>query len=147
MPAEGNGILRPACKEGDVLQIGDLICKIEVMSGGAPAASAAPAATPEAASAPAGNDTYATGHASPAAAKILAEKGIDPATVKGTGKDGRITKEDAEAAQKSAPAPAAKPAAKEEAPAAAPKDSWFQRSDTSENDESEKDSFQKIGRR
>jgi 2-oxoglutarate dehydrogenase E2 component (dihydrolipoamide succinyltransferase) len=47
-------------------------------------------------------ETYATGHASPAAAKILAEKGIDPQDIKGTGKDGRITKEDAEAAQKSA---------------------------------------------
>src|SRR5690606_11439374 len=46
--------------------------------------------------------TYASGTASPAAAKILREKGIDPATVKGTGKDGRITKEDAEKAQQSA---------------------------------------------
>src|SRR5699024_841144 len=39
--------------------------------------------------------TYASGTASPAAAKILKEKGIDPKDVKGTGKDGRITKEDA----------------------------------------------------
>ena len=42
-----------------------------------------------------------TGHASPAAAKILKEKGISPDEVKGTGKDGRITKEDAEKAEKS----------------------------------------------
>src|SRR5690606_38214432 len=50
------------------------------------------------------SDSYAAGTASPAAAKILREKGIDPSTIKGTGKDGRITKEDAEKAQ-------AKPAA------------------------------------
>ena len=42
--------------------------------------------------------SYAAGHPSPAAAKILREKGISPDQVKGSGKDGRITKEDAEAA-------------------------------------------------
>src|SRR5690606_37002421 len=48
-----------------------------------------------------------------AAAKILREKGIDPSTIKGTGKDGRITKEDAEKAQAKPAAPKAesKPAA------------------------------------
>ncbi|MDC6354383.1 MULTISPECIES: 2-oxoglutarate dehydrogenase complex dihydrolipoyllysine-residue succinyltransferase [unclassified Robiginitalea] len=40
-------------------------------------------------------ETYASGVASPAAKKILDEKGIDPASVKGSGKDGRITKDDA----------------------------------------------------
>ena len=40
-------------------------------------------------------ETYASGAASPAAKKILAEKGIEASTVSGTGKDGRITKEDA----------------------------------------------------
>src|SRR5690606_32636044 len=55
-------------------------------------------------------ESYAAGTASPAAAKILREKGIDPATIKGTGKEGRITKEDAEKAQ-SAPV-SEKPAAK-----------------------------------
>ena len=106
LPAEANGILRIVAQEGDTLEIGALICKIEVMEGGAPAAtekSVAPAASATTAS---DNETYATGHASPAAAKILAEKGIDPSSVKGTGKDGRITKEDAEKAQKSAPATA-----------------------------------------
>jgi 2-oxoglutarate dehydrogenase E2 component (dihydrolipoamide succinyltransferase) len=61
-------------------------------------------------------ESYATGHASPAASKILAEKGIKPEEVKGTGKDGRITKEDAENAQKKAAAPA-KEEKKESAPA------------------------------
>jgi 2-oxoglutarate dehydrogenase E2 component (dihydrolipoamide succinyltransferase) len=71
-----------------------------------------------------GKETYATGHAAPAAAKILAEKGIDPKEVKGTGRDGRITKEDADKAQKQAPAarqtPAADKAKAESKPQAAP---------------------------
>ena len=98
LTAEAQGILRIVAEEGDTLEIGAPICKIEVMEGEAPSADATPAATSSAAPAAAasGNQTYATGHASPAAAKILAEKGIDPATVKGTGVDGRITKEDAE---------------------------------------------------
>lgn len=115
LPAEASGILTTVAQEGDTIEIGALICKIEVMEGGVPAADTAPTATAAAAStAPAGNSTYATGHASPAAAKILAEKGIDAGNVKGTGVDGRITKEDAMKAEKAAPTPA-----KSQAPAAA----------------------------
>jgi 2-oxoglutarate dehydrogenase E2 component (dihydrolipoamide succinyltransferase) len=121
LPAEANGILRIVAQEDETLEIGALICKIEVMEGGAPAPEAKAPAAPAAAQSTAqgGNETYATGHASPAAAKILAEKGIDPNTVSGTGKDGRITKEDAEKAQKPAPAPSTPKAApaQEEAPA------------------------------
>lgn len=120
LPAEANGILRIVAQEDETIEIGALICKIEVMEGGAPAPVAAPASAHASASAtPSGNETYATGHASPAAAKILAEKGIDPSTVTGTGKDGRITKEDAEKAQKAAPTPSAPKAApaQEAAPA------------------------------
>ncbi|MDO6438441.1 2-oxoglutarate dehydrogenase complex dihydrolipoyllysine-residue succinyltransferase [Cyclobacterium sp. 1_MG-2023] len=117
LPAEAAGILRHVAGEGDTLEIGGLICKIEVMEGGAPEAveTTGNAASAEGSkSATSSNETYATGHASPAASKILSEKGIDPATVKGTGKDGRITKEDAEKAEKTKPAPTApaKPAAK-----------------------------------
>ena len=55
------------------------------------------------------NETYATGHASPAAAKILAEKGIKADVVKGSGVDGRITKEDAlKAEADTKPAPSQK---------------------------------------
>ncbi|MFY0594176.1 2-oxoglutarate dehydrogenase complex dihydrolipoyllysine-residue succinyltransferase [Roseivirga sp.] len=124
LPAEANGILRIVAQEDDTIEIGALICKIEVMTGGAPAKESAPVSASSetsAASTASGNETYATGHASPAAAKILAEKGIDTSTIKGTGKDGRITKEDAEKAQMSTPKPAA--AAKQEdapAPVAAP---------------------------
>lgn len=109
LPADSAGILRIVAQEGDTLQIGDLICKIEVMEGGAPSSSGTTAESKEesssASASPAvsSEKTYASGHPSPAAAKILAEKGIDPATVKGTGVDGRITKEDAEKAVKPAP--------------------------------------------
>ncbi|MBD0403927.1 2-oxoglutarate dehydrogenase complex dihydrolipoyllysine-residue succinyltransferase [Flammeovirga sp. EKP202] len=124
LTAEESGILRIIAQEDETLEIGAPICKIEVMEGGAPAAAAssdAPAASAPSA-AVSGDTTYATGHASPAAAKILAEKGIDPSTVKGTGVDGRITKEDAEKAQKPAAAPkkSAPKAAEAPAPVAAP---------------------------
>lgn len=105
LPAEASGILRHIAKEGDVLEIGGLICKIEVTEG-KPATAAESSTSAPASSAPSGNTNYATGHASPAASKILAEKGISPESVSGTGKDGRITKEDAQGAQKPAPTPA-----------------------------------------
>lgn len=104
--AEKSGILRIVAEEGADLKIGDLFCKIE--EGSAPAASA-PAAAETPAPAPAAAPTATStpgGHPSPAASKILAEKGIDASAVSGTGKDGRITKEDAVNA-KAAPAPAA----------------------------------------
>ncbi|WP_416171414.1 2-oxoglutarate dehydrogenase complex dihydrolipoyllysine-residue succinyltransferase [Algoriphagus boritolerans] len=115
LPAEATGILRHVAKEGDVMEIGGLICKIEVTDA-APAKESAPAAS---SSAPekttSSNENYATGHASPAASKILAEKGVAASAVSGTGKDGRITKEDAMNAQKPAETPkTAAPTAKAE---------------------------------
>lgn len=115
LPAEAAGILKHVAKEGDTLEIGGLICKIEVSD-----SPAAEKSTENPSSAPSNtevstNKTYATGHASPAAAKILAEKGISSSDVTGSGKDGRITKEDAEKAE-NASKEAAKPA-KKEAPA------------------------------
>jgi 2-oxoglutarate dehydrogenase E2 component (dihydrolipoamide succinyltransferase) len=120
LPAEGSGILRHAVKEGETINIGATIAHIEGGSGAAAAAPAvsAPVAAPVAAAAhSAGNSasTYATGVPSPAAGKILGEKGINASDVAGTGRDGRITKEDAQNAQ-AKPAPAVAPAA---APAAA----------------------------
>lgn len=118
LPAEANGILRTVAQEGDTLEIGALICKIEVMEGGAPAAAVSPAATSASPSAQpvSGDTTYASGHPSPASAKILAEKGIEAKEVKGTGVDGRITKEDAEKAQKQAAPAKQESAAPELAP-------------------------------
>lgn len=117
LTAEQAGTLRTIANEGDTLAIGAVVCKIE--EGGAVSAKAeeSPKATvvEEKVAAPVAvknGDSYATGTPSPAAGKILAEKGIDAGSVKGTGVDGRITKEDAQNAQ------ASKPAA--EAPKAAP---------------------------
>jgi 2-oxoglutarate dehydrogenase E2 component (dihydrolipoamide succinyltransferase) len=111
LPAEANGILRHVAGEGDTLEIGGLICKIEVTDEAPEAVEEAMDSAPgpeSGRSEPSGKESYATGHASPAAAKILSEKGIPAASVKGTGKDGRITKEDAEKAEKPK-APAATP--------------------------------------
>jgi 2-oxoglutarate dehydrogenase E2 component (dihydrolipoamide succinyltransferase) len=119
LPAEATGILRQVAKEGDVLEIGGLICKIEVTDSAPAKESAAPTSTAAPASAPT-SQNYASGHASPAASKILSEKGIAAESVAGSGKDGRITKEDALGAQKTAPAPAATAAKVEEKASAAP---------------------------
>ena len=116
LPAEANGILKIVAQEGDTIEIGAMICKIEVMEGGAPAAAeAAPSAPAAQSTAPATEGGYASGHASPAAAKIMAEKGVDASNVQGTGVGGRITKEDALKAQKPAAASAPAPAKEEEA--------------------------------
>ena len=115
LAAEARGVLKIVAQEGDTIEIGALICKIEVLEGGAPAPAATP--TPEiTAETPTGAPGYAAGHPSPAAAKILAEKGIPAGDLAGSGVGGRITKEDAQAAQKSAPAATSAPA-KETAPA------------------------------
>ncbi len=112
LPAEASGTLRHAVPEGETISIGAVIARIESGSAAAvaaPAPVAAPAA-PVAAlatAAPAGAATYATGVPSPAAGKILGEKGIPAADVAGTGRDGRITKEDAQNAQGRPAAPAA----------------------------------------
>ncbi len=108
LPAEAAGTLKHAVAEGTTVPIGGLLARIEGAVGGshAPAAPAGqPAAAPSAA-APAGGASYAAGVPSPAAGKILDEKGIATSAVNGTGRDGRITKEDALNAQV-APAPAA----------------------------------------
>ncbi len=115
LQAEAAGKLTIVAQSGTTLPIGGTLAKIEVMSG---VASATTASTPVATSASAGSGNYAAGHASPAADKILKEKGIDAASVAGSGKDGRITKEDAVNAQKVAPAPAASKPAVTSTPAA-----------------------------
>jgi 2-oxoglutarate dehydrogenase E2 component (dihydrolipoamide succinyltransferase) len=101
LPAEDSGIITLKAEEGDAVAVGEVICLIDTT-----------------AKQPKGTDTknknlsvtknviekdvssnskqtYATGTPSPSARKVLAEKGIDPKSIKGTGKDGRITKSDA----------------------------------------------------
>ncbi|PWJ58407.1 2-oxoglutarate dehydrogenase E2 component (dihydrolipoamide succinyltransferase) [Dyadobacter jejuensis] len=117
LPSEASGVLRIVGNEGDTLEIGAVICVIEQGAGGAVAASKAEAPA-GGQSAPAADKGFSDKHTSPVAAKILAEKGIDPKDVNGSGPGGRVTKEDALKAG-SKPAPAA-PAPKA-APAPAPK--------------------------
>lgn len=99
-PAEAAGKLIYVAKEGDDLSIGALVATIDtsvvndVTPTVIPPASLSTETTPVANQALSTN-TYAAGHPSPAASKILEEKGISPQAVKGSGKDGRITKTDA----------------------------------------------------
>ena len=110
LTAEKAGVLKTVAKEGDTLAIGAPVCTIEEGAAAPAAPKAEPEATPAAAplekAAPAAQKTssYAAGAPSPAAAKILAEKGLD--AVAGTGVGGRVTKEDA---LKAAPAAKAAP--------------------------------------
>jgi 2-oxoglutarate dehydrogenase E2 component (dihydrolipoamide succinyltransferase) len=103
MPSIAAGIIHIIAPAGSTLQIGDLICKIEVTEGKIiKTESSQPlVAQNETVSVKTeSKDTYATGTPSPAASKILAEKGIESKEIQGTGKDGRITKEDALKAEK-----------------------------------------------
>jgi len=104
LPAEASGVITLKAEEGDAVAVGAVVCLIDTAaakpSGSAPAPVAeAPKAeekkaeAPKAAPAPAA--TYAAQAPSPAARKILDEKNIQPSDIVGTGKDGRITKEDA----------------------------------------------------
>jgi 2-oxoglutarate dehydrogenase E2 component (dihydrolipoamide succinyltransferase) len=124
LPAEAAGTLRIVAQAGDTLPIGALIAKIDV--GAASASAVAPAQ--QAPAAPADNASngvsqngngYAAHHASPAAAKILNEKGIPAQDIPGTGVGGRITKEDAMKAMATQPSAPAAPAPAQPAPAKA----------------------------
>jgi 2-oxoglutarate dehydrogenase E2 component (dihydrolipoamide succinyltransferase) len=110
LPAESAGVLEIVAESGTVVPIGGILARITVggsVAAAAPAPAAAPSA-PAAAPASSGDASYAAGHPSPAAAKILDEKGISAASVAGSGVGGRITKEDAvSATQASVSAPAA----------------------------------------
>ena len=103
LPAEVSGTITLKAEEGDTVAVGAVVCLIDTVgkpSGAAPAAESpkvVEAPKPVAAevkAAPAAA-TYASGTPSPAARKILDEKNIQPSDIIGTGKDGRITKEDA----------------------------------------------------
>ncbi|MBG6866291.1 2-oxoglutarate dehydrogenase complex dihydrolipoyllysine-residue succinyltransferase [Pseudomonas aeruginosa] len=115
--AEADGVLAEIIKnEGDTVLSNELLGKLNEGGAAAPAApaAAAPAAAPAAqaaAPAAAGGDAAIL---SPAARKLAEEAGIDPNSIAGTGKGGRVTKEDVVAAveaKKNAPAAPAKPAA------------------------------------
>ncbi len=115
LPAEAAGTLHIVAQEGTVLAIGAVVATITVgvgASNSAPQPVATPApSTAQSTATPLQSDSYASGHASPAAAKILSEKGIETGTVQGTGVDGRITKEDAQSANKPVAVPMPAPVA------------------------------------
>jgi 2-oxoglutarate dehydrogenase E2 component (dihydrolipoamide succinyltransferase) len=115
--AKVSGILHLLAIEKRTLAIGDPICEIQPTEAGEQVAKLVAQAKVETAATTTTTSNYATGTPSPAAAKILAEKGLNPAEVQGSGKDGRITKEDAQNAQKTTPVapPKAEPKAKEQA--------------------------------
>ncbi|WP_010177247.1 2-oxoglutarate dehydrogenase complex dihydrolipoyllysine-residue succinyltransferase [Aquimarina agarilytica] len=106
LPAEASGIITLKAEEGDAVAVGQVVCLIDT-DAAKPAGGASAPKTEEkkeekkeekaapAPAAPVAKETYASGTASPAAKKVLAEKGIDAASVKGTGRDGRVTKDDA----------------------------------------------------
>lgn len=106
--AETAGVISHKAEEGDDLKIGDLLAEIDD-SAAKPAGSTEDASSDDAqttATTSSNEQVAAKAHASPVAAKILEEKGIDPNNVKGTGAGGKVTKQDA----LSATAAPAKPA-------------------------------------
>ena len=127
LPAEVAGKLMHVATEGSDLKIGDVIAKIDTSFAGGtgaastpaakpaePAKAAEPAATPQTAN-------YATGTPSPAAAKVLAEGNVSATDVSGTGRDGRITQNDAvKAVENKVVTPTAPPAKAAEAPKTTP---------------------------
>ena len=115
LPAEESGIITLKAADGDVVKVGQVVCLIDTSAarpaGAAPkaeekkeevkAAPVAEKATPAAAAPspdPVKKDSYAAGTPSVAAAKIMAENNIPSGKVNGTGKDGRVTKQDVVAA-------------------------------------------------
>ncbi len=129
LPAEEEGRIEIIAQEGDVVEIGAVIAKIDTSAAGEKADSSSNGASSEAKSevetAAPQNENYATGTPSPSAEKMMKDQGISKGQVTGTGRDGRITKGDvieaAKSGSKSTPAPAKEAAPKKESkPAAAP---------------------------
>lgn len=115
VPAPTSGVLVEIVKpDGSTVTSGELLAKIDTegkatTAAPASAPAAAPAAAPAPAAQPAASSTSAAGIASPAAAKILADKGLSAQGMAGSGRDGRVTKADAMAVQPQAAKPAASP--------------------------------------
>lgn len=102
LPAEVSGTITLKAEEGDAVEVGAVVCLIDTEGEAAAGASttASSAATVAAEPTPKTpipeqTSTYASQTPSPAARKIIAEKGMDATAIQGTGRGGRITKEDA----------------------------------------------------
>ena len=101
LPAEASGTVTFKAEVGDAVEVGAIVCLIDTSASKPESADTTKVSLtnseivePLKVEEPT-KTTYATGSASPAAKKILSEKGIEATTISGTGKDGRITKEDA----------------------------------------------------
>ncbi|MDG4716031.1 2-oxoglutarate dehydrogenase complex dihydrolipoyllysine-residue succinyltransferase [Winogradskyella marincola] len=105
LPAEASGTITLKAEEGDAVAVGQVVCLIDT-SAAKPEGSESVTSSKEekkeeapkkeeAKPAATESKTYATGTPSPAAKKIIDERGLDANAIKGTGKDGRITKDDA----------------------------------------------------
>lgn len=102
LPAEASGIITLKAEEGDAVAVGAVVCLIDTSAAKPEGNSSAPAAEvkveapkSEVKTTPVTTTTYATNTPSPAAKKILDEKNIQSSDVLGSGREGRITKEDA----------------------------------------------------
>ena len=105
LPAEASGTITLKAEEGDAVAVGAVVCLIDTAAEKPTQATSATVTenTKQKEEKPketvaevvTKEKTYASGSASPAAKKILTEKGIDPQQINGTGKNGRITKQDA----------------------------------------------------
>ena len=97
LPAEASGTINLKAEVGDAIAVGAVVCLIDTEAEKPAAAATTPTVekkeTPKAPKEE--TENYAAGAPSPAAKKILDEKGIDVVSVQGTGRNGRITKEDA----------------------------------------------------
>ncbi|KKW91125.1 MULTISPECIES: 2-oxoglutarate dehydrogenase complex dihydrolipoyllysine-residue succinyltransferase [Sphingobium] len=130
VPAPVAGVLGDiVAKEGDTVEVGALLAYVNegaaaaaAPAAAAPAAKAEAAAPAPAASAPAAADDEEGGNLtlSPAVRRLVLEHGLDPSKIKGTGKDGRLTKDDVVAAAAAGTAKAAASAAAAAPAAAAP---------------------------
>ena len=116
LPAEASGIITLKAEEGDVVEVGQVVCLIDTDAEKPASDDSDDKKEEKPTEKPTDNKaeekveekqeaksdekkTYATGSPSPAAKKILDEKGVSKDDVKGTGRDGRITKDDAQKAE------------------------------------------------
>ena len=105
LPAEASGTITLKAEEGDAVAVGQVVCLIDTSAAKPEGSESATSSKEEkkeeapkkeeAKPAATESKTYATGTPSPAAKKIIDERGLDANAIKGTGKDGRITKDDA----------------------------------------------------